>query len=310
MHQIAAKAAIVPAALMLIFLFVGKIDHLDNRVIKEAWQTGHFFLFACLFYVLTQFTWSKKQKTTHLFIYVILGSWFLGLITEFAQYFVGRSFELSDLYRDIIGAIAGFVISQLSSQSSRQKNALLLLLFVFLTALGLKQLLIVAYDNVQMHKKVPVLSDFETPFELTRWFEMGTQNEISSDYFRNGNSALKVSFHPGKYPHAVLREMLHDWRGFSRLNMSIYNPNNETAQMLLIIHDNESRRNLEKYQMRFDRRLHLAPGWNDIVIQTREIKHAPQNRQLEMNRIHSISFIQSKPENVRVFYIDHIHLSK
>ena len=308
MHQIAAKAAIIPAALMLTFLFVGKIDHLDNRLIKEAWQTGHFFLFACLFYILAQLSWAKKQKVIHLFVYVILASWFLGLVTEFVQYFIGRSFQLSDLYRDILGAIAGFVASQLSFQSSREKNALLLLLFLFLTALGLKQLLIVTYDNAQVNKNAPVLSDFETPFELTRWLEMGTDIEISKDYFRNGNHALKISFHPGKHPYATLREMQHDWRGYEHLHFSMYNPHTHDAKMLLKVHDNESQRDARNNRP-FYQRVVLKPGWNDVSIDTLDIKTNRAHRQLEMNRIYSLSFIQPQTEQVRVFYVDNIYLS-
>ena len=177
------------------------------------------------------------------------------------------------------------------------------------TVFGLNHFLIVVYDNMQVKLNSPVLSDFETPFELTRWREMSTAHEIIQSEVRNGNSALKVTFAPGKHPHAVLREMIHDWSNYGNLNFSIYNPANKNNSMLILIHDHDSWRNSDDYKMRFDKKLSLKPGWNDISISTEEIKNAPRNRQLELHRIYSVSFILQQPKISSDYYLDHIYLS-
>ncbi len=309
LHQIAARVAILPAVLMLIFLFVGSIDHLDNRMIKEAWESGHFFLFACLTYIACHLDWAKNKRIGVVFIYILLGSIILGLLTEVLQLIVGRSFESDDLYRDIIGGIAGFTFSRIGIRESFKQNLAYGTLCILLLVLGLQQFLIVSYDTYQTKKNAPVLSDFETPFELTRWIEMGTKHEITKSVTRNGNKALKVIYEPGKHPHAVLREMKWDWRNFQHLHMSIFNSQQGVERLIIIVHDHDSRRNIQDYQMRFDREYQLKQGWNDIVISLTDIKMDPKDRQLDMSRIYSISFVMPKPTVSKTLYLDNLYLS-
>lgn len=309
MHKIAARAAIIPVALMLVFLFVGKIDHFDSRVIREAWQTGHFFLFAGLAYILTQTHWLKKRPKWQVFAIIVSGSILIGLITEVLQFLVGRSFQLSDLAMDTIGGSAGFFLAQISPHRSLIQNTLACFVFVVLTIFGLNKFLVIVYDDTQIKLKTPILSDFETPFELTRWRELMTTHEVSKDVVRNGANALKVTFDAGKHPHSVLRDMHFDWRDYKALNLSIYNAQPHSQQMLLLIHDHESWRSIENHQDRFNKKLNLRPGWNDISVNIDDVRQGPKSRQIELNRIYSISFILNKIEDAKVLYIDHIYLS-
>jgi len=310
MHKIAAKTAILPAILMLVFLFVGNVDHSDNRLLKEAWQTGHFFLFAALAYILTQLELAKKLSRTKLLALVIICSLVLGVLTELLQYFVGRSFQVEDLVNDLVGGIAGYLATQIGIQKGFIKNGSVAFLFIITSIIGLHRFLMVTYDNYQVEKNAPILSDFETPFEETRWLQATTVNEITDEVARNGKYSLKVTYHLETYPHSILRQFYSDWRGYQNFNFSIYNPAKETEKMFLAIQDMGHWGIAYGYAKRYNKKLTLSPGWNDFSINLQDVRRGPKDRLIQLGKMVSVSFILDKPKQSKTFYIDNLYLSK
>ncbi|TQV74980.1 hypothetical protein FLL45_08540 [Aliikangiella marina] len=310
MHKIAAKTAILPAALMMVFLFFGNVDHSDNRIIKEAWQTGHFFLFATLAYILTQLEPATKLNRFKLFGLVVITSIILGIVTELLQYFVGRSLQLEDLINDVVGAIAGFLATQIGIQKTWTKNVTMVVLFLVTSIIGLQKFLMVSYDNYQVAKNAPVLSDFETPFEQTRWLQATTINQVTDEQARNGKYSLKVTYNLETYPHSILRQFYSDWRGYQSFNFSVYNPNSENEKMFLAIQDMGHWGIAYGYDKRFNKKLELAPGWNDFNVALEDIRKGPKDRTMQLSKMVSVSFILDKPKEAKVFYIDNLYLSK
>lgn len=310
MHKIAAKTAIVPAIIMLVFLFVGNVDHSDNRIIKEAWQTGHFFLFATLAYILTQLEIAQKIPKIKLLFIVIFTSLLLGVATELLQFFVGRKVQLEDIQNDVIGGVAGYLATQIGVQKGFLKNSGAFFLFVATSILGLQYFLKVAYDDYQVTQNAPVLSDFESPFEYTRWLQATTTNQVTDEVARNGQYSLKVTYNLETYPHSILRHFYSDWRGYDKFNFSVYNPGNQNEKMFLAVQDMGHWGIAYGYNKRYNKKLMLTPGWNDYSIKIDEIRRGPKDRLIQLSKMVSVSFILDHPKEPKTFFIDNLYLSK
>ncbi|MBN1417937.1 MAG: hypothetical protein JXP34_04130 [Planctomycetes bacterium] len=206
----------------------------------------------------------------------------LGGAIEIVQGFVGRDAELGDLLLDLAGAgICVCLFGLLEAARIRTRIALGSLALAIAVA-ALAPLAACLAGEAHARAMFPVLSSFESAWDLRAWAGLASRMEI----VRRGASgaALRVTFLPAPYPSISLRFFPRDWRGYRALAFTIEIDRPPPAPIWIRINDIAHD---ESYDDRFNRRLRLQPGRNDIEIPLAEIESAPRRRKLDLASVRS-----------------------
>jgi hypothetical protein len=163
-------------------------------------------------------------------------------------------------------------------------------------------------DEAISRHQFPLLSGFETPFEIDRWtgsarLSIATMPSIAD------SRLLKLSLTTEQYSGAVLKYFDGDWASASRLKFSLYNPDEDPLQITCRIHDVQHNDGHEEYEDRFNRRYTLMHGWNHIDIDLDEVKTSPARRSMDMARIREIGLFVTSLPAPRIIYLDNVRLS-
>ena len=296
--------------LLLALLFVGGADGESTRLVKAIWNSGHLFLFVGLTLALLAAN-SLKNKTfvQQLLLVTVLGLG-AGVGIEIMQLLVGRYFELSDVLFDLSGAYLGLLLFYIHRSQHRimalVKALPLMLLIVFVV---FRPVFTAYRDEMAMKQDFPLLADFESDYGLSRWRGNNAQLLSQQKQVRHGQSALAINFFPGEYPGFALHELVGDWRGYEYLNFSLYNSQSSSMEIVLKIYDRQHPHNGYKYADRFNQRIMLQPGWNDVTVKLEDIYQAPGSRTMDMTDIVNVSLFLVNQKQPASMYFDYLYLS-
>ena len=157
-------------------LFAGGPDYYSPRSFRNIWDLGHILFFSILSYIIL-LSWSKNEKMTVfrqafsvLFIVLLIGT-----LVEIAQAGSRRSPDVLDVVRNVIGCLVTLSFFTPSKKTFpkfllRPLQAITILLVIAALFPAVTSIT----DEMVALRQFPVLSDFETPFEIDRW--RGTQN--------------------------------------------------------------------------------------------------------------------------------------
>lgn len=304
------KVLVIVVIILSIFLFIGSPDINDNRIFKQIWESGHFILFACIVFIALQFPQLKEASLFPLLLGIAVFSCSLGLFTEVIQSLVGRSFEIKDLVNDLLGAYTALLIDKLGRKNKIRVNFSIIFAILILIIAGFQTLIVSVVDQWRVDKDFPVLSDFETDFELSRWDYNRANLSLSSDQKRSGNNAMKVEFLPGKYPDITLLYFKRDWRHYKKIQFSLFNGTNEPLEINLKITDIKHHHSGYNYSDRFNHEFSIQPGWNDMNFSLNQIRLSPKTREMEMQSMRSLSLFMIDVKYPTVIYIDDVHLNQ
>jgi len=296
--------------LLLTLLFVGGAGDESTRLVKAIWNSGHLFLFVGLTLALLGVN-SLKNKTSvqQLLLVTVLGLG-AGVGIEFLQLLTGRYFELNDVLFDLSGAWLGLLLFWVHRSQRRIMALVKALPFMLLFIFVVFQPVFTAYrDEIAMKRDFPLLADFESDNELSRWRGNDARLSLQRKQIRHGQSALAIDFFPGEYPGFALHELVGDWRGYKYLKFSLYNAQSSSMEIVLKIYDRQHPRNSYEYADRFNRRIILQPGWNDVTVKLEDIHQAPGNRTMDMADIVNISLFLVNQKRPASMYFDYLYLS-
>jgi len=294
---------------MGILLFLGGPGADARRLEKEIWDLGHVPLFAGLVLLTLGAPVLRLRSRLTLAVTSILLSLLLGLAIEWLQLFVGRTFEAKDLFSDLLGGCLGLLIHMRKRASVSRYRAGYSMGMVAMILIALWPSGTAVADAFILRHTFPVLADFETPFELSRWDTNRTELAMVSEPARHGEKSLRVTMLPGRYPDITLYELKPDWRGFKKLSFSLYSTLNHALPMELKIYDRTHLQRGYRYSDRFNRELEIKPGWNDIEVRIADIRDAPQDRQMEMQNIFHFSLFVEELDDPAILYFDSLRLS-
>ena len=291
-------------------LFIGRNPQNEPRSYAEIWNLGHVILFAVFTYTLIR-DWKYLSKKTF-----VTQSWIIpticllfGIITELIQVNFDRNPDLGDLGRDVLG---GFIVliffAPKRSQIPLRSLKILRVIMLFIILFALYPLIRSVVDETISHKQFPVLSDFETPFEKYRWDAYHVKIGIDRTIARSGQASLKVELNTTKYTGLFLKFFPSNWTGYTNLNFSIYNPEQDSLRIICRINDTHHRRRDYRYDDRFNAKYYLQSGWNDISIPLDNIKKAPESRFMDLAKIDLIGIFAVKLPQPRIIYIDRVRL--
>ena len=301
-------AAVV--AVLAVLLFAGGPEASDSRNIQAIWNLGHVPLFAGLALLGCAAPFARHHSPLWLFIACTVLALVLGVGIEGLQRLVGRSFDWLDVWRDVLGVYLGLCLHLASSKSRawQQRMALLgmggLLLLAALQPMGL-----VLLDLYAMQKGFPVLANFETSRELSRWEAERAERTLTYEQVRQGRQSLRVVYLAGKFPDVTLREMRGDWMAYQYLHVSVFNTLNIPLMITIKIYDHDHLNRGNHSGDRFDREILMQPGWNDMDIALDDVKNAPADRAMDMDSIAGLSFFLKATNQPVVIYLDDIRLT-
>lgn len=290
-------------------LFIGGPDYYSFRSSRHLWDLGHILYFALLTVLLSRWSVVSRMSLIRQWVTILALTLLIGVSIELIQYGGARTPDTGDVLRDMTGSLLVLVFGPLGMnlQPANRRRYLKVSMIVLMLALlwPLSKSLI---DEAVARYQFPLLSDFETPFELDRW-QGGKKLSVESISSISKEKLLKLSLTTEKYSGTSLQYFDGDWTSARSLKISFYNPDKSALPLTLRIHDFQHTRGYQEYADRYNRRFLLLPGWNKVEIDLDEVKGSPSSRDMDMSHIYSLGlFTVSLPEP-RIIYIDEVRLS-
>ena len=295
--------------LLYLSLFAGPGYH-QTRSLEALWNLGHILLFALLTYFLLEFwPWLRQQKQGRQFLFAVLITLILGVGIELIQALLSSGTpDPGDVFRDFLGCTVPFIFNT----RIHIKNGLRLVLRIILILLFVVELApagLAAIDEYRAQNQFPVLSDFESRLELSRW-DGDAHYILSNAHTWHGKKALKIHLTTELYSGVSLVYLPSDWSGYKTLHFNVYDPDNQPLTMTCRIHDALHVKNGQHYSDRFNKQFALKPGWNEITMDLREVQNAPKGRAMDLTQIINVAIFATRLQAARVLYLDYIYLSK
>jgi len=265
-----------------------------------AWDHGHIlFFFAITWLALDKANRQIGMRPLALAIFALA---LISIGIETIQSAIGRGFSFVDIYRNYLGASLALLCHPGSIRTSPVLRKSLLTICILLIGVSVLPLARSAITLLYGYSSFPVLSDFESPFEIERWD--GDHLAVLQNEDRPGHSLSKL-FDTGEFSSMTLHSFPADWRKFTCLGFSVYSRQTESISLELKIQDSRHRQSGFEYSDRFNQVLLIAPGGNDIVVSLDEVRNAPRGREMDLGNIDSLSlFTHSLPEAVELRFDD------
>ena len=306
---------LVPALLLLCLplFFVGGPGFYSPRSSVAFWDLGHVGYFGLL--TLWLAAWSPVQRPglsglARLALLTLL-PFLAGLAVEVLQFFVrGRSAGLGDLGRDLVGIVLALAFFPWP-QAERWKQVLraLRVLALALLLLAVWPFLRAMLDEDRARRDFPVLADFETKDELSRWYH-ANQFRLDDQIVRHGRHSARIQLSTARISGVTLLHFPSDWRGFQWLLFSVYNPLTRPLELHCRLNDAQHRRTRSPYSDRFNTRFMLQPGWNDLRISLDEAAAAPKGRRMNMAQIAGFALFVVQQEKAMALRLDNVRLEE
>ncbi len=164
-------------------------------------------------------------------------------------------------------------------------------------------------DEILAAHQFPLLADFETPFEASRFEGTTGKASISDEQAFQGQHSLQLSFYPGPWSGMMLKHFPANWLGYTKLHFAVYNPASQPVSLHVRIHDASFEHGDKKYSDLYSQICSLPAGiWTKVGIPLSEVKIAPETRRMDLASIRGLGFFVEKEEKPLTLYLDSIRL--
>ncbi|MCP4745869.1 MAG: VanZ family protein [Desulfobacteraceae bacterium] len=291
-------------------MFAGK-NEFTQRSFSHAWDLGHIVIF-CFWTVLLipVWSWFGRKKPQWQFIILTATVIAVSLSIEYIQLYAGRIFSVSDIRKNLAGCVLGFCLYRPEFYKNtagkyRWARIAVIAMIFFETLPFIKSVA----DEVTACLQFPVLSNFETPFELDRW-SGSSSRQLDHSVKSQGRSSMQIEFGTEKYSDANLYFMPGHWNGFQSLRFDLYNPDRTPIQVMCCVNDLKHIELGYQFEDRFNRRIKIesGPRWHTVEISLNDIRTAPAKRFMNMNRIDNMALFTHQLDRKRTLYIDAVRL--
>ena len=294
-----------PAIALAVLLFVGGPGYRSSRSLSAAWDLGHLVAFSLWGYLLVTRNPLKDATPARQWGTILAFSFVAGAATEGIQWVSGGDASLDDFLRDACGGVltlswfapSAHILPRWVRRTARGLAATLFLIACLPLAAALS-------DEAIARVQFPVLSDFETPFETSRW-DGGARD---TSFAFHGKASLRVDMDTSLYSGIALVHFPRDWKGYGTLNMEVLNPSSEEIDITCRIHDRQHEKGDQRYEDRFNKGFLLRPGWNDLRIDLGEVARAPVGRSMDLREIRVVGIFATGLTAPRTIYVDHVRL--
>lgn len=300
------------AAACFVLFFIGSPNIYKLRSIEILWNLGHIATYCLWTYLLIKYYDPlKRQSYGHQWIWALGFTLIFGIVIEMIQKeCLGRTADISDIIKNMIGCGLSLAFFVPTRKNNRRFVLLTLQLMILIMLLG--QFLPLAWaftDEWIAREQFPNLGTFEAPLEITRWEPNHSKLTIDHHIKNQGKSSLRIDLTVNGFSGANLEFFPRDWRGFSSIRFTIYNPRKSLLKMVCRINDFDHNRNGYHYKDRFNKRIPITSGWNQIEIPMEQVQNAPVNRSMNMAEIESFAIFFYKLNQPQSVYIDDLSLN-
>lgn len=306
-HKSILVFIIFTIALVALLMPSSVLPDIRSRLFYHLWQSGHFLVFflgSYLFYNL-------YPKFSHLdvgwqVVFLLIVAAICALAVEGLQAFLsGKTLELSDIIGDMAGVLLFLSLRTLHNGKMACLHGMTLVLIGFVMWPVLSSFI----DVMLIRYQFPLLADFETPFEASRFEGRTGAASITDEQSFHGRHSLKLSCFPGPWSGMMLQHFSSDWRGYSQLHIAVYNPNPQPVSFHIRIHDVVHEQGEKAYNDLYSEIISLQTGtWTQVEIPLVKIENAPAGRQMDLEHIRGLGLFVVKEDKPLVLYIDTIML--
>lgn len=284
--------------------FVGGPDWSSGPLFKSAWNLGHILFFAMLVCVARPHRWFSGLSLWLVVTVVVTG---FGGFIELAQDGLSRQSDWHDLLRDLIGAWLALAWFQPAARSCGGRYGRMGTrgITLALAIMEMSLVLGVAYQQVQVHRLLPALYDFNSDTPSAYWSGSAT---IETSSMPTGDPALKIGFGSERHSGAFLDNLPGDWRHYDRLLLTLDNTSAKPIALVLRINDRRHEDGDSAFEDRFNQRLLLQPGSNRFTIDLAAVRTAPANRTMDMDDIRRLGLFAALNPGPTVIYLQDLHL--
>jgi hypothetical protein len=219
-----------------------------------------------------------------------------------------RTPDVGDVVRDVIGGLVG-IFFLLGSRKALRAKVLTAFQIITIGLVGLQVYPVLAAlsDEFLAREQFPVLSSFETPWEIARW-QGSASFAIDSGVHLDGKCSLRVQLSTDRYSGVHLKYFPENWKGAKSFRFSVYNPLDQELSLTCRINDKKHEAGKRRYSDRFNRLYKLPSGWTTIDIDVQDIRCAPKGRRMDMGHIAGLGIFAMDLPQSRVIYIDDVRL--
>jgi glycopeptide antibiotics resistance protein len=272
---------ILPGALTIaiLWLLFGPL-HIETLWWRELLNSGHtilFFVLSLLFY------WNSSalkagEKTgvrwiSNRYVKVFIICLLLNVAIELLQLLVNREVSIDDIYRGMMGTMAGLSLSVLIDMRNAGQAKIvpvLSLSCVFFLLAGMSPLVKLSVHYAERSRAFPVVMDFNSD-----WSESFVRHQ------------------DGTYSGIHIIEPEPDWQGYDSLSFDVRSNNDSTIRVGFRVHDN---RHNNEHNDRFNSELTVRPGYNSFEVPLESIETGPLRRQLDLGSVSGVIFFSKDKE--------------
>jgi len=300
------------AVACFILFFVGSSNIHKLRSLEILWNLGHIATYCLWTYLLIKYYGPlKRQSYGCQWIWALGFALTFGVVVEMIQKeYLGRTADIGDIIKNMIGCGLSLAFFVPTRKNNGRLALLLLQLMVLITLVGESLPLARAFtDEWIARKQFPALGTFETPLEIARWEPNNSKITIDRHIKNQGKSSLRIDLTDNGFSGANLEFFPRDWRGFSSISFTVYNPQKSLLKMVCRINDFDHNHNGYHYKDRFNKKISITPGWNQIEIPMKQVQNAPVNRSMNMAEIELFALFFHKLNQPQSIYIDDLRLN-
>ena len=304
---------------LLIFLtFVELPGTLLWRAISNFGHLPLFGLLALLLFGLSvSLLGGRVQKRWWHYLIALVTTVTVGAASEYTQIAGPRDADLWDLMRDFGGALSFLCLYllrddrlalQTGERTGKMRVMASLVALVIISA-GIAPPVLWAAAYWHRNSAFPMICEFESqwesPFLTTKEAELGVVTPPVGWPDPPGNHVAKVTFKSAAYSEITVMETCPDWRGFDRFSFDAYSRLDSAVFLTLRIEDTHHN---DRHDDRFNRRIRISPGLNEVAIALSDIKDGPKVRKMDMAVIRIFSLFAHQPPEPFTLYFDNFRL--
>ncbi|HSC68762.1 MAG TPA: VanZ family protein [Cellvibrio sp.] len=285
------------------FFFIGGPDVFSSPFAKNIWNFGHIIFFAILMLLIQAF---KPLVRWQQWLWVTVIAVALGVAIEFIQQFVGRNASVDDVLHNLFGVWLGLFWGQ--------KPTRIVWGLRFASLLFLSPALWLVIDsgaaNLVLRHQFPQVNSFEARYEMEQIQANLRQVKLHqvSSIRSHAENSLEVTLSTDRYAGLSLLGPYGDWGKYKTITMDFYNPDPQVLDLVIRISDFSHDRGTNDIADRFNRRLVLMQGWNQVRIDLDEVRNAPRGRTMRMDEICNLTIFAMQLSQPRTFYWDNVRL--
>ena len=223
----------------------------------------------------------------------------LGAMEVFQAFSKTRTPTLGDVVGNGLGATAALCFTAFGRRLVRRVAAAAVPLAIAAVPAGLE-----AWDTVRQRAAFPVLSDFETQLEMTRWSFREARGVRVRDAHR-GAYALDVSYQVADWPAVQFPYVSPDWRGYDTLSFAVHTQTDVVVHLLVV----DGQYN-QRWDDAFHKKLTLRAGWQIVRVALSDIARGPATRSLNLGDVHSVQWYADHPKEPFSIRLDAIELRR